>query len=163
MNRRLPRTKFLPLFCSGVDWRAGITFGRLMRLSRYSFPEKKNTAHAVQAKDFVGVKRRQNESGVLRGGKFFRGLFLTEVVGLTVITNHFLWLCSKWTRPHLVDEFEPIHKINGIYKKNTTACRMRQEGFEKFIEVKQEKYDTSCSFRKKYAIWIRTNPIFCLR
>ena len=38
--------------------------------------EKKNTAHAVQAKDFVGVKRRQNESGVLRGGSFFRGFFL---------------------------------------------------------------------------------------
>ena len=124
--------------------------------------KKKNTAHAAQ-RWFCRVNRRQNESGVLRGGKFFRGLFLTEVVGLTVITNHFLWLCSKWTRPHLVDEFEPIHKINGIYKKNTTACRMRQEGFEKFIEVKQEKYDTSCSFRKKYAIWIRTNPIFCLR
>ena len=113
--------------------------------------------------DFVGVNRRQNRSGVLRGGKFFCGLSLTEVVGLTVITNHFLWLCSKWTRPHLVDGFEPIHKINGIYKKNTTACKMRQEGFEKFIEVKQEKYDTSCSFRKKYAMWIRTNPIFCLR
>jgi hypothetical protein len=32
---------------------------------------------------------------VLRGGSFFRGFFLTEVVGLTVITNHFLWLCSK--------------------------------------------------------------------
>ena len=45
--------------------------------------------------DFVGVNRRQNRSGVLRGGKFFRGLSLTEVVGLTVITNHFLWLCSK--------------------------------------------------------------------
>ena len=44
---------------------------------------------------FCRVNRRQNESGVLRGGKFFRGLFLTEVVGLTVITNHFLWLCSK--------------------------------------------------------------------
>ena len=127
-----------------------------------SSPEKKNTAHAAQ-RWFCRVNRRQNRSDVLRGGKFFRGLFLTEVVGLTVITNHFLWLCSKWTRPHLVDEFEPIHKINGIYKKNTTACRMRQEGFEKFIEVKQEKYDTSCSFRKKYAMWIRTNPIFCLR
>jgi hypothetical protein len=25
----------------------------------------------------------------LRGGSFFRGFFLTEVVGLTVITNHF--------------------------------------------------------------------------
>ena len=29
---------------------------------------------------------------------------------------------------------------------------MRQEGFEKFIEVKQEKYDTSGGFRKKYAM-----------
>ena len=28
---------------------------------------------------FCRVNRRQNESGVLRGGKFFRGLFLTEV------------------------------------------------------------------------------------
>ena len=45
--------------------------------------------------DFVGVSRRQNESGVLRSGKFFCGLSLTEVVGLTVITNHFLCLCSK--------------------------------------------------------------------
>ena len=44
---------------------------------------------------FCRVNRRQNESGALRGGKFFRGLFLTEVVGLTVITNHFLWLCSE--------------------------------------------------------------------
>jgi len=89
---------------------------------------------------------------VLRGGKFFCGLSLTEVVGLTVITNHFLWLCSKRTRPHLADGFEPIHRNGGIYKKNTTACRMRQEGFEKFIEVKQGKYDTSCGFRKKYAM-----------
>ena len=161
-SHRLLRTKFLPLFCSGVGWKAGITFGRLIKFSRYvSHKEKYHPSSA--AMDFVGVNRRQNESGVLRGGKFFCGLSLTEVVGLTVITNHFLWLCSKWTRPYLVDEFEPIHKINGIYKKNTTACRMRQEGFEKFIEVKQEKYDTSCSFRKKYAMWIRTNPIFCLR
>ena len=38
---------------------------------------------------FCRVKQRQNESGVLRGGKFFRGLFLTEVVGLTVITTTF--------------------------------------------------------------------------
>ena len=87
---------------------------------------------------FCRVNRRQNESGVLRGGKFFCGLFLTEVVGLTVITNHFLWLCSKWTRPHLVDIFRAIHKNGGIYKKNTTVCRIRQEGFRKFIEVKRE-------------------------
>ena len=127
------------------------------------FPGKEKYRPRSTGEGFCRVKQTAKWSGVLRGGKFFRGLFLTEVVGLTVITNHFLWLCSKWTRPHLVDEFEPIHKINGIYKKNTTACRMRQEGFEKFIEVKQEKYDTSCGFRKKYAMWIRTNPIFCLR
>ena len=71
----------------------------------------KKTAPAAQ-RWFCRVNRRQNESGVLRGGKFFRGLFLTEVVGLTVITNHFLWLCSKWTRPHLVDGFKSIYKIN---------------------------------------------------
>ena len=53
-GHRLLRTQFLPLFCSGVGWKAGITFGRLMKFSRYGFPEKKNTAHAVQAKDFVG-------------------------------------------------------------------------------------------------------------
>jgi len=65
-----------------------------MKFSRYvSHKEKYRPSSA--AMDFVGVNRRQNESGVLRGGKFFRGFFLTEVVGLTVITNHFLWLCSK--------------------------------------------------------------------
>ena len=162
VGHRLLRTQFLPLFVQRRWRKVGITFGRLMKFSR-CVSRKRKIPPTQRSDGFCRVNRRQNESGVLRGGKFFRGLFLTEVVGLTVITNHFLWLCSKWTRPHLVDEFEPIHKINGIYKKNTTACRMRQEGFEKFIEVKQEKYDTSCSFRKKYAMWIRTNPIFCLR
>ena len=162
VGHRLLRTKFLPLFAQRRWRKVGITSGRLMKFSR-CVTHKRKIPPTQRSDGFCRVNRRQNESGVLRGGKFFRGLFLTEVVGLTVITNHFLWLCSKWTRPHLVDEFEPIHKINGIYKKNTTACRMRQEGFEKFIEVKQEKYDTSCSFRKKYAMWIRTNPIFCLR
>ena len=59
-----------------------------------------------------------------------------------------------------MDGFEPIHKNGGIYKKNTTACRMRQEGFEKFIEVKQEKYDTSCSFRKKIRYVNQNKPHF---
>ena len=71
---------------------------------------------------FCRVNRRQNRSGVLRGGKFFCGLSHTEVVGLTVITNHFLCLCSKWTRPHFVGGFEPIHKISGI-------CDRKYHGF----------------------------------
>ena len=34
VGHRLLRTQFLPLFCSGVGWKAGITFGRLMKFSR---------------------------------------------------------------------------------------------------------------------------------
>ena len=80
----MPRTKFLPLFCSGVDWKAGITFRRLMKFSRYVSHKEKYRPRSA-AMDFVGVSRQQNESGVLRGGSFFRGFFLTEVVGLTVV------------------------------------------------------------------------------
>ena len=45
--------------------------------------------------DFVGVNRRQNESGVLRGGMLFLGNHPLKVVVITMRTNHFLWLCSK--------------------------------------------------------------------
>ena len=41
VGHRLLRTKFLPLFCSGVGRKAGITLGRLMKFSRYGFPKKK--------------------------------------------------------------------------------------------------------------------------
>jgi hypothetical protein len=47
--------------------------------------------------DFVGVNRRQNESGVLRGGTFFLGNHLLKVVVITVRTDHFLWLRSMNT------------------------------------------------------------------
>ena len=53
--------------------------------------------------------------------------------------HHFLWQCSKWTRPYLVDDFKPIHKISGIYKENTTVCGIRQDGFAKFIVVKRRE------------------------
>ena len=88
VDRRLLRTKFLPLFCSGVDWKAGITFGRLMKFSRYvSHKEKYRPCSA--AMDFVGVSRRQNESGVLRGGTFFLSNHPLKVVVITVRTTTF--------------------------------------------------------------------------
>ena len=172
-NRRLTRTKFLPLFVQrrcparsqkvwgrgtvsrsdglckiqGTVWRKP---GAVQTLRSASFKHKNNTLmlYGQQPKTnfrdlynyirfylwkrkipptqrsdgFCRGNRRQNESGVLRGGKFFRELFLTEVVGLTVITNHFLWQRSKWTRPHLVDGFGPIHKISGI-------CDRKYHGF----------------------------------
>ena len=77
-------------------------FGDLYNYIRF-YLLKRKIPPSQRSDGFCRVNRRQNRSGVLRGGKFFRGLSLTEVVGLTVITNHFLWLCSKWTRPHLVD------------------------------------------------------------
>ena len=52
------------------------------------FPEKKKTT-PQQAKDFVGMKQRQNESGVLRGGTFFLGNHPLKVVVITVRTTTF--------------------------------------------------------------------------
>ena len=70
-SHRLLRTKFLPLFVQRRWLKAGIPFGRLMKFSRcVSRKEKYRPSSA--AMDFVGVNRRQNESGVLRGGEFFR-------------------------------------------------------------------------------------------
>ena len=57
-----------------------------------------------------------------------------------------------------MDGFRPIHKISGIYKENTTVCRIRQEGFRKFIEVKRKKYDTSCGFGKNKLYELEQNP-----
>ena len=71
VGHRLLRTQFLPLFVQRRWRKVGITFGRLMKFSRYvSHKEKYRPSSA--AMDFVGVNRRQNESGVLRGGEFFR-------------------------------------------------------------------------------------------
>ena len=91
-------------------------FWKIEQLHKILFVKKKNTAHAAQ-RWFCRVNRRQNDSGVLRGGTFFLGNHLLKVVVITVRTDHFLWLCSKWTRPHLVDIFRAIHKNGGIYKK----------------------------------------------
>ena len=57
-----------------------------------------------------------------------------------------------------MDGVRPIHKISGIYKENTTVCGIRQEGFRKFIEVKREKYDTFCDFRKNTLCESEQNP-----
>ena len=75
-------------------------------------PKKKNTAHAVQAKDFVGVKQRQNESGVLRGGKSFHA-------EQTLTVSHF------------------IADSVGFVTESIMVCKVRQDGFAKFIAVKR--------------------------
>ena len=45
--------------------------------------------------DFVGVNRRQNESGVLRGGTFFPGNHPLKVVVITVRTTTFSKIWNK--------------------------------------------------------------------
>ena len=100
-----------PCLCSGVGWKAGITFGRLMKFSRYvSHKEKYRPSSA--AMDFVGVNRRQNESGVLRGGKSFHG-------EQTLTVSHF------------------IADSVGFVTESIMVCKARQDGFAKFIVIKR--------------------------
>ena len=62
-----------------------------------------------------------------------------------------------------MERFRLLHKISGIYKKNTTVCENRQEGFRKFIEVKREKYDTSCVLGKiSYVNQNKTHLLFAV-
>ena len=87
-SHRLLRTKFLPLFCSGVDKKVDITSGRLMKFSRY-VPHKRKIPPTQRSDDFVGVNRRQNESGVLRGGKSSQEIKPHRIVSL----RKSLWIC----------------------------------------------------------------------
>ena len=66
--------------------------------------------------DFVGVNRRQNESGVLRGGTFFLGNHPLKVVVITVRTTTF---------------------SAGFGIKGIMEAWVSQDGSVKFIAVKQ--------------------------
>ena len=61
---------------------------------------------------FCRVKQRQNESGVLRDGKFFHG-------EQTLTVSHF------------------TTNLVGFVTESITVCRVRQDGFANFIAVKQ--------------------------
>ena len=80
------------------------------------FPEKKNTAHAVQAKDFVGVKRRQNDRVCCGAVRSFRGDYPLKVVVITVRTTTF---------------------SAGFGIKGIMEAWVRQDSFVKFIAVKR--------------------------
>ena len=73
---------------------------------------KKKNAAPQQAKNFVGVKRRQNRSGVLRGGKNLHG-------EQTLTASHF------------------IADSVGFVTESIMVCKVRQDGFAKFIAVKR--------------------------
>ena len=87
-------------------------FRRYVQLHKILFVKKKNTAHAAQAKDFVGVKRRQNESGVLRGGK---NLHREQILATLYFST----------------------KLAGFAIKGITVCKVRQDGFAKSIVIKR--------------------------
>ena len=59
-----------------------------MKFSRY-VPHKRKIPPTQRSDDFVGVNRRQNESGVLRGGTFFLDNHPLKVVVITVRTTTF--------------------------------------------------------------------------
>ena len=69
-------------------------FWKIEQLHKILFVKKKNTAHAAQ-RWFCQVNRRQNESGVLRGGTFFPGNHPLKVVVITVRTTTFSKIWNK--------------------------------------------------------------------
>ena len=82
-----------------------------MKFSRYvSHKEKYRPSSA--AMDFVRVNRRQNESGVLRGGKNLHG-------EQNVTASNF------------------IADSVGCVTESIMVCKGRQDGFAKFIAVKR--------------------------
>ena len=56
---------------------------------------KRKIPPTQRSDDFVGVNRRQNESGVLRGGTFFPGNHPLKVVVITVRTTTFSKIWNK--------------------------------------------------------------------
>ena len=67
------------------------------------------------------MKRRQNESGVLRGGKSFHR-------EQTLTVSHFI--------------ADPV----GFVTESIMVCKVRQDGFAKFIAVKYKK----CYFQRMW-------------
>ena len=80
VDRRLLRTKFLPLFCSGVGRKASITLGRLMKFSRYNSHKEKyrpRSAAMILSGEVSGKMNRVccgavNLLGIIHGEAVFR-------------------------------------------------------------------------------------------
>ena len=79
-NRRLLRTQFLPLFCSGVvrlaHRKCEVMAQYLVQTAYEGFKvqrPKRKIPPCKTGEKFCRVKRRQNRSGVLRGGKNLHG------------------------------------------------------------------------------------------
>ena len=82
-----------------------------MKFSRY-VPHKRKIPPTQRSDDFVGVNRRQNESGVLRGGK---NLHREQILATLYFST----------------------KLVGFAIKGITVCKVRQDGFAKFIVIKR--------------------------
>ena len=112
-----------PCLCSGVD---GKSVSRPVGSWNFqgALPIKEKYRPRSAAMDFVGVNRRQNESGVLRGGWSFRdnprwGSVQNE-------HDHILWMV-----------LDQSTKSVGFVTENIMVRKARQDGFEKFIVVKR--------------------------
>ena len=171
VNRRLLRTKFLPLFVQrrcparsrkvwghgavsrsdglckiqGTIWRK---LSAVRTLRSASFKRKNNTWQLYSQQQKTNFGRLNN---------YIRFYLWKRKIPPTQRSDDFVgWIGGKmnrvccgavnssWTFPHgsggSHGDNQPLSVA--VFKMNTT---------------------TSCSFRKKYAMWIRTNPIFCLR
>ena len=89
VGHRLLRTKFLPLFCSGVDWKAGITFGRLMKFSRCNLPRKRKIPPTQYRRRILSGETDGKMIGCVAGRYVLSGQSLTESGGYHGENHHF--------------------------------------------------------------------------
>ena len=89
VDRRLLRTKFLPLFVQRRWLKSRYPVRTAHEIFKVRF-QKRKIPPTQRSDDFVGVNRRQNESGVLRGGTFFLGNHPLKVVVITARTTTFV-------------------------------------------------------------------------
>ena len=108
VGHRLLRTQFLPLFVQRCWRKVGITFGRLMRFSR-CVSRKRKIPPMQHSDGFCRVNRRQNESGVLRGGICDR-----EYHGLQSTSR---WFCKIYCGKAV----KVWHILQYMYQNKTTS------------------------------------------
>ena len=88
VGHRSHRTQFLPLFVQRRWLESRYHVRTAHEIFKVRSPQKK-IPPTQRSDDFVGVNRRQNESGVLRGGKSSQEIKPHRIVSL----QKSLWIC----------------------------------------------------------------------
>ena len=115
-----------PCLCSGVGWKAGITFGRLMKFSRY-VSRKRKIPPTQRSDDFVGwIGGKMNR--VCCGAVDLLGMIHCEAVFKMNTTTSCGWI---WTNPQ--NQWDLHEKYHCMWNLSRDAWR--------FMVIKWREWD----------------------